>query len=114
MKIELSKLELEILEHRIDVPDAIAECLSDSDHNLKEAEVLEAIETIKILDDGIWFNEDDAKHSIVKNILWDISLDEAYIDSAGDNVGADITHQKYTAIEKAYFSMRDKLQNYLT
>lgn len=95
--LKLTPLEREILNHRLEVPDAIADALMDNDdYSLNEEDIENAINKL--------YRGGDAETDIEKLVLWDC-VDGSTYGARSD----EITHQKQAAIDRAGDSLARKV-----
>ena len=109
-EMRLTPLEMEILQHRLDVPCAIAEVLmADWDEFTADgySEVEDAINAMTIdKETGLvqWETE------LQQLIIHDCVIDDVYVDAAQDNIGVEISQQKFNAIRRAKESLEEKFE----
>lgn len=110
--MKLTKLEQEILDHRLDVPDALFEALYDG---VDDAPPVECVELLCVM-----FKQGRFEHAfrvmnttIARDVLVDAVEGCTYVWAAESAVGYEITHQKFAAIKRAYASLEDKVTEFV-
>ena len=111
----LTKSQQDIMQHRLDAVDAMAEVLSE-DHP-------ELFDYLQAYSDAVYKRSfylvdkvcNPTQHNPLDQIdiylLEDIVTDTAYVDLHEQAIGEDITQQKYNGIVKSYEGMVEKLES---
>lgn len=111
--MKLTKTQIDIIEHRLEVPDAIADAIDDSLEQigacLNDDEFAAAVEAIRKT------IRTDFDRLQLDNIEWmileDAVMGSTYVDMADDAVSMqEITPQKAAGIANSYENLLEKLQ----
>lgn len=108
--MKLTKLQIEIIQYRLDVPDAMAEVLAES-QKIPFEEALKLVE--QHAPDLIHKLQTDQQLNPVEvEMVKDIATDECYLcccEDAIDQPNSGMTQQRYSQIARSYNQLTEKL-----
>ena len=108
--MKLTKTQINIIDHRLDVPDAMWDACESQVIELGFSEKVfdAAVENIrKIIRTDFELIE---LTNVEYVVLEDTVLGSTYVDAAESDIGFDISHQKFAAIERSYENLLEKLE----
>ena len=108
--MNLTKLQVEIIQYRLDVPDAMAEVLAESQRMTYE----QAIELVEKYAPNLIYKlqADLPLYPAEVEMIRDIATDECYLaccESDIEDPRSEMTQRRYTQIERSYQNLRNKL-----
>ena len=107
--MQFTELQLEMIQHRLDVPDAMAEVLADT-QQISYEEAFELVE--KHAPDLIYKLQADLPlYATEVQLVIDVALDQSYLACCENAIGDDkpMTRRRYNQIERSYYDLREKL-----
>ena len=111
--MQFTELQLEMIQHRLDVPDAMAEVLADT-QQISYEEAFELVE--KHATDLVYKLQADLPlYPVEVALVIDIASDKSYLACCENAIGVEwddgkpMTHRRYNQIERSYYDLREKL-----
>lgn len=105
--MRLTKLEMEILRHRLEVPDAICDALCDVEPSYPyEGSLGDEIDSItRRVTAGHWGGLSECEKDILEDCIDGSTFLAVHLDMANDGV---ISRQKFQSVERAINSLGEK------